>query len=78
MADSTDLYLAQKAAKQTVWESDSEILSDLLILVGVDVPVAIVTRWTKKQREEAEKWAAKTHLKASDNNVRVPPKPLFL
>lgn len=31
-----------------------------------------------EERELAEKWAAKVHLRASDNPVMVPPKPEFL
>jgi hypothetical protein len=57
---------------------DLDSLSDLLGLVGITADPDDISEWTKHQQEQASKWAAKTHLSASDNNVRVPPMPAFL
>jgi len=54
------------------------IIADMLGLVGIDVEASDVAQWTKVQQEQAEKYAAKAHLRASDNNVRVPTMPAFL
>ncbi len=47
-------------------------LQSMLGLVDRWAPMATIEKWSKAQLESAERWAAKTHLKASDNNVRVP------
>lgn len=54
------------------------VLRDLLLLVGVTVHEDTVHGWTLAERAEAERWASATHLAASDNDVDVPPRPLFL
>jgi hypothetical protein len=51
---------------------------DLMALVGYRVPVKVIKRWTYEARDQACWWAAQTHLRASDNPVRVPPKPVFV
>lgn len=53
-------------------------LADLLSLVGIFVTVKQLRDHTQEELAEMEKWAVKTHLKASDNNVRVPPRPQTL
>jgi hypothetical protein len=58
--------------------SDPAVLSDILGLVGVHLSPSRCAELTAGQQEEAEKWAAKSYLKASDNNVRVPKKPEWL
>jgi len=63
--------------------SDEEItayvLSDLLLLVGVDCPADAIEDWTPGQIEQAREWAASVHLQASDNDdVEVPARPKFL
>jgi hypothetical protein len=58
--------------------STVRVTRDLLMLVGLEVPLTHILRWTAKQREQAEEWASKSHLRASDNIVRVPVKPAFL
>jgi len=55
-----------------------EALKDLLSLVGVHVEIEDIEGWTLEQREQAEGWAATTHLRASDNDMHVPEKPGFL
>jgi hypothetical protein len=55
-----------------------QVLSDILLLVGVQVPPEQVARWSDGQRLDAERWASAVHLDASDNTVKVPPKPEFL
>jgi len=65
----------------TRWPGDpiaAATLVDLLSLACVSVTVDQVSAWTPEQREQAEKWAAATHLSASDNNVEVPAWPEFL
>lgn len=54
------------------------VTSSLLLLVGIDAPVRLVATWTDDHVRDAEKWAGAVHLKASDNIVRVPPRPCFL
>lgn len=47
-------------------------------LVGYGVSEATVAAWPKGKRHEFETWAERTHLRASDNVVRVPPRPTWL
>jgi len=54
-------------------EITADVLSDLLLLVGVDCPADVVEDWTPGQIEQAREWAA------SDNDdVEVPARPKFL
>lgn len=55
-----------------------QTLSDWLLLVAVKVPPETVATWSDEQHQEAQQWAVKTHLRASDNRVRVPEKPAFV
>lgn len=58
---------------------DDSVLVDILSLVGVEVTEEIVSTWTDSQCNEAENWACKLALKASDHSyIRVPKKPTFL
>ena len=57
---------------------DPHITQNLLLLVSVHVTLRTIRKWTPAQVEAAEKWAAACHLRASDNVVRIPPKPGFL
>lgn len=53
-----------------------EIVRDLLLLVGIDVPIEIVAAQTPGARVQAARRAAAEHLRASDNHgVKIPPKP---
>ena len=54
------------------------ILRDILLLASVDVPLSHIREWTPEESALAEEWANKSYLRASDNPVRVPPKPEFL
>ena len=56
---------------------DHRITRDLLLLVGIKVTFAAIRQWKPAQIEAAEEWAAAMHLRASDNIVRVPPRPKF-
>jgi hypothetical protein len=49
-----------------------------LLLADVEVPITTIEEWTEEQRRAAGTWAMAIHLDASDNDVRVPPKPMFL
>lgn len=54
-------------------------VQDVLCLVLEEFPsVEEISSWTQEQRDEAYKWAAYCHLEASDNNVPVVKKPIFL
>jgi hypothetical protein len=58
---------------------DNSVLVDILSLVSVVVTEEVVSTWTDVQYDQAETWACKLHLKASDNKyIRVPKKPVFL
>lgn len=57
---------------------DEHLTQDLLLLIPIKVSLKEIRRWTPQQVEAAEKWCAAIHLRASDNIVRVPPKPKFL
>lgn len=50
----------------------------VLMLTEADVTEEEVEAWTPEMREEAEKWAAASHLEASDNDIDVPPRPDFI
>jgi hypothetical protein len=58
--------------------SRREVLRDMLLLVCYEVPQAVIDGWSNEWCWQAEKWAGRTHLRASDNYVRVPPLPTFL
>lgn len=47
-------------------------------LVGYDLPAKDVHLLSNEQLRELEVWAERTHLRASDNPVRVPPRPAWL
>lgn len=55
-----------------------DVLQDILGMVDVQVDVETIKGWTVDQRNEAQKWAGKLHMRAADNVVRVPPRPDFL
>lgn len=52
-----------------------EILQSMLSLIGYEVGTAKISSWGEDVKEDVEKYCAKVHLKASDNNVRIPKKP---
>lgn len=55
-----------------------DVLQDILGMVDVQVDMETIEGWTVDQRNEAQKWAGKLHMRAADNIVRVPPRPDFL
>ena len=55
-----------------------EVLSDMLLQVGIDAKPETVSGWSMEHRCAAELWATRVYLSASDNPVRVPPRPRFL
>jgi hypothetical protein len=58
---------------------DTQHLSSLLCRVGFDVLECVIrNEWTPLQRVEAFVWAARNHLRASDNAVEVPPIPAWI
>lgn len=54
---------------------DPAFVRDVLLLVGLNVPVEVIAAQTPQDRERTVEWAAKEHLRASDNPVRRKPKP---
>ncbi len=57
---------------------DASTLHDLLLLADVEVPIEEIATWSAAQRQDAEGWAGALHLKASDNDVEVPPCPFVV
>ena len=57
---------------------ETETLWVILSLVCIEIEPGILDTWSPEDRELAEIWALKTHLRASDNPVRVPPRPAIL
>jgi hypothetical protein len=56
-----------------------EVVRDLLLLVGVSVPIEIVVSQTPHDRVMAGRWAAAGHLRASDNDdVAEQPEPAWV
>lgn len=47
-------------------------------LVGYEIDASNAAALTVEQLRELEVWAERTHLRASDNPVRVPPRPTWL
>lgn len=56
----------------------SEELMVALLLVDIEIPIEVLDTWSRECREEVYKWAGLSYLKASDNNVGVPSKPLII
>jgi hypothetical protein len=55
------------------------VVRDLLLLVGIKVKLVEMREdWSGPDVEAAEKWAGAVYLRASDNNVRIPPRPQIL
>lgn len=54
---------------------DFEVLRDLLLLVGRELPWGHFNVWSECDRRAVEKWAIACHLRASDNAVRIPREP---
>lgn len=55
-----------------------DTVMDLLEMVGVRVTRPAMQRWTKLELALAADWAAREHLRASDNPVRCREKPSFV
>ena len=56
-------------------QRDDVATRDILELASHTVPLAVIATWSDETVSLAERWAAATHLRASDNPVVVPPKP---
>lgn len=57
---------------------EPEQLRDLLSLVGWTAELVVIAGWPMLKRVEAEVYAARSYLRASDNIVRVPPRPRWM
>lgn len=53
-------------------------LAVFLEMAGKHADQDVCAKWTSRQRIQAADWAGAVHLRASDNQVRVPPMPDFL
>ncbi len=62
--------------------TSTPLVCDLLLMVEDELPRAVTSReidgWPDVDRELVADWAACVHLKASDNDVAVPPIPTIL
>lgn len=60
-------------------EMPADRLQLLLGLVMEHPPeLPALAAWTEEQRHEVANWALRVHLRASDNNNLVPPRPALL
>jgi hypothetical protein len=53
-------------------------LRDLLGLIGYSVTLQALRAWPLAKRVQAEVYAVRARLRASDNPVRVPPRPAWM
>lgn len=51
---------------------------DALLLINIAVPYSKIEKWGNATKKEVISWAVAVHLAASDNNVKIPPKPEIL
>jgi hypothetical protein len=58
--------------------ANTQGLCDLLSLVGYFVAPIVVAGWPFRKRIDAAVWAYQSHLRASDNHVKVPPRPAWM
>ena len=56
----------------------NEGISSLGLCIGYDISAEVIASWDAAKREEFEIYAERMHLRASDNPVRVPPRPAWL
>lgn len=69
----------KRPANWRTWLPDGrQALADILLMCCYVVPLNVISRWNDEQRADANKWASKYYLRASDNLVRVPERPAFL
>lgn len=71
-------YGSPKMPKDFPGARNNKAVGDLLAMVDVDVPDDVLSGWTDEQAFLAQHWAWKYYLRASDNIVKVPPRPDFL
>lgn len=64
----------------SIWKdpAEPETLRDLLELVGWTADPAVIAAWPMVKRVEAEAYVVRVHLRASDNIVRIPPRPRWM
>lgn len=73
-----DLALTAPGSATREHNPSAQELSNLLSLVGVPVPTITVNAWSSKQFDAALRWAAATHMSASDHDIPIPDRPDFL
>lgn len=55
---------------------EADVMRDMLLSLGVDVPLSVVDRWTRQEKLSADAWASAALLNMSkDSNTVVPPMP---
>jgi hypothetical protein len=70
-----NVRLEEDKPKKKVIEESFDTDQSLLALASKQLPWVTWNSWSSEQRAQAANWAAATHLRASDNNNRVPPMP---
>lgn len=59
--------------------SSAHVTRDLLLLVGLKVPLVVIRDWGGWERDQVDSWASACIARASDNSgVRIPPRPRYL
>ncbi len=65
-------------AKPLSRRENARITQDLLGLVDLNVPIAVILSWPKRTLDNASEYAVDCYLSASDNDVKVRKMPLAL
>jgi len=56
----------------------TNICRDVLMLIDYNVPFSVIMGWSENTKQKVFNYAISVHLRASDNNNRVPKKPKAL
>jgi hypothetical protein len=59
-------------------EIDAEVLRDLLLVAGEDIPLDRIAGWSREDRVKVADWASREHLSSADNPVERHPRPPVL
>lgn len=71
-------YMREAQEQQRTPGSTPSIISDLLGLIGYEVPEDVIKAWPLRKRVEALVYAGNVHLRASDNPLPKHPNPDWL
>jgi hypothetical protein len=68
-----------KAPEKPKWLRDDECMQEIFLAVfSVDVSREVIATWSDAECQAVEKWCGAYSASASDNIVRIPPKPAVL